>query len=93
MKEGESAEEAAAREVQEELGLAVKRLTYVRSWPYPQKGMLMLGFRADVKQNTLRLSQEVDEAQWFPFETALDQIRPGSVAWQLVKTVIQEEEK
>lgn len=91
MKPGEAAEEAAAREVAEELGLSVEKLTYIRSYPYEQKEMLMLGFRADVKKDGFRLSQEVDAAEWVPFEEALEKLREGSIAWQLVRTVISAE--
>lgn len=88
MKLGESAEETAAREVAEELGLTVEKLTYVRSYPYEKKEMLMLGFRADVKKADFQLSGEVDAAEWVPFTEALSKLREGSIAWQLVQTVI-----
>ena len=49
----------------------------------------MLGFQATVKKAPLNISGEVDAAQWVPFEEALEKLRPGSIAWQLVKTVIE----
>ena len=54
-----------------------------------QKEMLMLGFKAEVKKADFVYSQEVDSAKWFPFNEALENIREGSIAWQLVKGVIE----
>ena len=91
MKIGESAEETVCREVKEELGLDVESLKYISSYPFTKKEMLMLGYQARVKKKDFDLSGEVDSAKWFPFEAALDQIREGSIAWQLVKEVIEKE--
>lgn len=88
MKIGESAEESAAREIEEEIGQKVEELTFVRSYPYEKKEMLMLGFHAKVKKADLALSVEVDDAEWVAFSDALVKIREGSIAWQLVKEVI-----
>ena len=88
MKIGESAEETVIREVKEELGLDVENLTFIRTYPYEKKEMLMLGFKAVVKKADFIYSQEVDSAKWFAFEEALENIREGSIAWQLVKEVI-----
>jgi NAD+ diphosphatase len=89
MKMGESAEDAAVREIREEIGQEVQSLEFVKSYPYEKKEMLMLGFQATVKKSPLNISGEVDAAQWVPFEEALEKLRPGSIAWQLVKTVIE----
>ena len=89
MKIGESAEESAAREIEEEIGQKVEEITFVRSYPYEKKEMLMLGFHAKVKKNALVLSKEVDDAEWVTFAEALSKIREGSIAWQLVKEVIE----
>lgn len=89
MKIGESAEETVIREVKEELGLDVEELKFVKSYPYEKKEMLMLGYQAKVKKADFVFSQEVDTARWFSFEDALDHIREGSIAWQLVKAVIE----
>ena len=90
MKLGESAEETAIREIREEIGQEVQSLEFVKSYPYEKKEMLMLGFKATVRKSALNLSGEVDAAQWVPYEEALEKLRPGSIAWQLVKAVIEE---
>lgn len=89
MKLGESAESAAAREIEEELGLRVEKLKYVRSYPYEKKEMLMLGYRAQVKKAEFHISGEVDAVRWFPLGDALAQLREGGIAWQLVKEVCE----
>lgn len=90
MKIGESAEETAIREIKEEIGLEVEKLEYIQSYPYNKKEMLMLGFKANVKKAEFTISQEVDAAEWIKLEEALDKLREGSIAWQLVKRVIDE---
>ena len=88
MKPGECAEETAVREIGEEIGQEVVKLEYIRSFPYPQKEMLMLGYKATVKKADFRLSGEVDSAAWVKYEDALDKLREGSIAWQLVREAI-----
>ena len=89
MKMGESAEETVCREINEELGLTVESMEYMRSYPMPARELLMLGYKVTVKKDTFMLSGEVDAAKWFKFEDALSNMREGSVAWQLVKSVIE----
>ena len=90
IKMGESAEETACREVKEEIGQEVEELTFIQSYPFMKKEMLMLGYKATVKKHELSLSGEVDSAEWVKFEDALGKLREGSIAWQLVKRVIEE---
>lgn len=87
MKLGESAEETAIREIEEEIGQKVEELSFVKSYPYEKKEMLMLGFHARVNKQEFKLSGEVDAVQWFPLETAQEYLREGSIAWQLVGEV------
>lgn len=90
MKLGESAEETVIREIKEEINQDVESLEFIRSYPYEKKEMLMLGYKATVKKKDFKLSGEVDSAVWVKFEKALSLLREGSIAWQLVKTVIEE---
>lgn len=90
MKIGEPAEETVIREVKEEIGLDVQELKFIKTYPYEKKEMLMLGFMAKVKKDAFVLSDaEVDTAKWFKYEEALNYIKEGSIAWQLVKAVIE----
>lgn len=90
MKLGESAEETVIREVKEEINQDVEQVIFVQSYPYEKKEMLMLGFLGKVKKADFKLSCEVDAAVWVPMKEALGKLREGSIAWQLVKKVIEE---
>ena len=89
MKMGESAEETVIREVKEEIGQDVEELSFVKSYPYDKKEMLMLGYKSVVKKAPFKTSGEVDAVEWVKFEDALSKLREGSIAWQLVKSVIE----
>lgn len=63
---GESLEEAVAREVMEEVGLAVDAVRYQSSQPWPFPAQLMLGFRAETTQRECHYhDDEIEEARWF----------------------------
>jgi NAD+ diphosphatase len=63
---GESLEEAVAREVMEEVGLAVRDIRYQSSQPWPFPAQLMLGFRAEATGRECRyLDDEIGDARWF----------------------------
>lgn len=89
MKIGESAEETVIREIKEEIGLDVKSLTYIKSYPYDKKEMLMLGYKATVDKADFKISGEVDSVRWFSLKDAPAMLREGSIAWQLVNEVIK----
>lgn len=89
MKPGENAEECAIREIKEEIGMDVEKIQYIRSYFYNKKCMLMLGYKATVKKAEFTISNEVDSAAWIPYGDALTKLREGSIAWQLVKEVIE----
>ena len=88
MKSGESAESTVEREVEEELGLKVTGLQYIRSYPYEKKNLLMLGYLAKVKKAEFNISGEVDSVEWFPIDDSLSRLREGGIAWQLVREII-----
>ena len=63
---GENLEQAVAREVMEETGLAVTNIRYQGSQPWPFPHQLMLGFFADYESGELRLQEdELADAGWF----------------------------
>lgn len=63
---GESLEEAVAREVMEETGIVVGKVTYHSSQPWPFPTQLMLGFTAETSGTAFNLHpDEIDDAQWF----------------------------
>ncbi|MCM1020876.1 MAG: NUDIX domain-containing protein [Muribaculum sp.] len=82
---GESAEQAAIREIKEETGLVVERLEMVGTWWFERKQMLMIGFLAKCDDKTpVILSEEVDSAAWFDADEAVGRVHPqGSVSYAL----------
>lgn len=90
MKIGETAEDAVIREVKEEIGQDVETLEFISSYVYEKKEMLMLGYKATVKKQDFKLSKEVDFVEWVKYDNALSLLREESIAWKLVKTVIEQ---
>lgn len=64
---GESLEEAAHREVLEEVGIKIKNLKYFGSQPWPFGGIsLMVGFTAEYASGSIKLQEdEIAEAGFF----------------------------
>jgi len=63
---GESLEEAAAREVREEVGVEIRDLRYAASqyWPFPSQ--LMVGFTAAYSGGEVTVNRhELEDARWF----------------------------
>jgi len=62
---GESIEEAVARELMEEAGIAVSDVRYVASQPWPFPGSLMIACIASAESDALNLdSEELEDAFW-----------------------------
>lgn len=62
---GESIEEAVAREIQEEAGIAASKVRYVASQPWPFPGQLMIACIADAESGRITLdTTELEDAFW-----------------------------
>ena len=79
---GESAEQAVAREVDEETGIKVTNARYVGSQPWPMPRSLMLGFIADAPagQSITVDHDELAEAYWFSREELVAAIKSREIA-------------
>jgi NAD+ diphosphatase len=78
---GESSEQAVAREVQEEVGIAVGAVRYLGSQPWPMPQSLMLGFRAEAAGSLeIKVDEdEIAEANWYSREELTVAIADGSI--------------
>ena len=74
---GESLEDAVAREVLEEVGVAVVEVTYHSSQPWPFPASIMLGFSARAATTALKIDRnEIEDARWFHRDEVLA-AKPG----------------
>ena len=63
---GETLEDAVAREVKEEAGVAVSKVRYVASQPWPFPSSLMIGMIAEAQSDAITIDgTELEEARWF----------------------------
>ncbi len=77
---GETAENAAVREINEEIGLEVLGVKYIGSYYYEKNDNLMLGFAVKVKKADFRLSEaEVETAEWFTPTEAEELLSQGTI--------------
>ena len=84
VKQAETPESTAVREVREEIGLETVSCKYMGSYYYAKRDNLMLGYSCKVKKDKLKLSVEVDSAEWFPLKYAQQLLRSGSIGWNLL---------
>lgn len=86
---GENLEAAAHREIQEEVGIAVKNLRYFGSQPWPFPNSLMIGFIAEYAGGEVRIEpSEILEAAWFTRDTMPEIPSSISIARRLIDAFI-----
>ena len=76
---GESLEQALAREVDEEVGLAAERTEYFASQPWPFPHTLMVGFRTEAGPGDVVLGDELADARWFTRPELREAVASGEV--------------
>ncbi|MBD5633163.1 MAG: NAD(+) diphosphatase [Candidatus Eremiobacteraeota bacterium] len=69
--QGETVEEAVVREVFEEAGIGVGRVTYFGSEPWPFPRSLMLGFFAEATSYDIVRGDELEDVRWFTLDEGL----------------------
>ncbi len=63
---GETLEECVAREVKEEVGIAVQNIRYFGSQPWPFPNSLMIAFTAEYHRGEIHVDgEEINTADWF----------------------------
>ena len=73
VEQGESLEDAVAREVFEEVGLTVTDIHYHSSQPWPFPSSIMLGYSALATSEEMNVNlDEMDAAAWFTRQQVLD---------------------
>ena len=91
---GEQLEEAVAREVKEEMGLAVAEIRFNRTSFFEKSNTLMCNFTAFVKDDkALSANYEIDSYAWFDPEDAKKEIRPNSLARDFLLAYLEDVRK
>ena len=77
--QGESIEEAVAREVMEESGIVVRNVRYHSSQPWPFPSSLMIGCIAEAATTEIAADdEEMSDVRWFHRETVVSALDGGS---------------
>jgi len=88
VKSEETAEDAAIREVCEEVGLGIFNLKFLKTYVAKRHlhNRLMIGFRAETKDLRIKKSKELEKAAWFKLDEPMP-LRPDSIAGKMVKEI------
>jgi NAD+ diphosphatase len=88
---GETLEQAAIREVREEVGIEIGALRYVTSQPWPFPNSLMLGFRAQHERGEIFVDgKEIEQAGWYSRDALPEIPRVGTVARLIIDAWLRE---
>ena len=99
---GESIEEAVARELFEEAGVAVRDVRYVTSQPWPFPSSLMIGLIGRKESGAISIdAAELEDARWFSKGELEDMVadahadglkvpRPAAIAHHLIRAAMEE---
>ena len=88
---GESAEDAAVREIKEETGMDAERIRFNRTKFFEPSNTLMINFTAYIGDvSTLHTNAEIDRCKWFTPEEARANIKPGSLAAEFLNAYLDE---
>ena len=97
VEQGESIEEAVAREVMEESGVLIKNVRYHSSQPWPFPSSLMIGCHADAVSTEITIDgEEMSDVRWFHRDEVLKALEgtseilavpgPIAIAHHIIKT-------
>lgn len=84
IKQGETLEQSAIREVNEETGQEVDHIEYISSYYLEKKELLMVGFKCRVRKRDFNQSNEIEQVEWFTLSDAKELLIDGSIAKQLL---------
>ena len=88
---GESAEEALIREVREEAGLNITGHRLMKTSYFKPSNTLMVNFVSMADSEDLSgITDEVDEAAWFTFDEALENIAHDSLAEAFLQNIVRQ---
>jgi NAD+ diphosphatase len=86
---GETLEHAVAREVMEEVGVAIGTPVYFGSQPWPFPGSLVMAFSAEYAGGDMRPDGvEIEEARWFDIDALPDLPEPVHISRQLIDAAV-----